>query len=846
MNRIYSFRLSGVLVLSLLFGGCSGGGGGDPIEESHTVGGTVTGLTGSGLVLQNNGGDDLAISADGSFTFAMPLVDGSSYAVTVLTQPSSPNQTCSVTNGSGTVAGANVTNVAIVCTTNTYTIGGSVTGVTGSGLVLQNNGGDDLAISSDGSFTFATPLADGSSYAVTILSHPSGITCTASYASGVVIGADITSVAITCSKVSPLYSTNGNNWNDYVKDDGSNSTNATDTACDAASDTACLHGGEMRVVELVALSSCAGVTAVDTLGTFDWSCDDSTGAARLISTGLAPGYGLADLVDFFTIGWKNNSLIVYKDSSVYEITTPAVWWENSVVSNTSGGTLDVAGTVYAIPSTATATYLLAADKVSLVAAPGVEITGASSGLYSYVIGAIGLDFLWLEGMAVNASNVHNGVAWSEVRFSVMRDLAASHALYGDEGYGVSLGVSSYNRLSNISVSDNRFAGVALGLSWNNMLSNVVAHNNITHGFFLDNTSHNNQLSNVTASNNNTGFSIDGVSDNTFSNMTASNNEFGIKIAGALNNTISGVTTSNNNTGVTIWRSSNNTVSSVASSNNEIGIWLGDGGVPSNQTIADLIASDNNVGIMMLDASSNYFTGELKMGNNSSLNCDVVGGTDPGLVNITCANQGASDATLTTGITTTDSFVSKIVADDTVNTSDTNGAATITDTTVSFDWAGFDNLYRSWGINGGAFPDASNRGAIGCSANVINGSPVLVYTNQVDCEAASGIWSGDARIWDWSLLTTGTVAKAVHTLPTGNDTLTHIWSDSSTTTFLRHAIEIQGDGVGNDNTLCETGETCLYTPNMGAYQGHGNLISADTFIDGTITGVTLMKYENNGY
>ena len=85
------------------------------------------------------------------------------------------------------------------------------------------------------------------------------------------------------------------------------------------------------------------------------------------------------------------------------------------------------------------------------------------------------------------------------------------------------------------------------------------------------------------------------------------------------------------------------------------------------------------------------------------------------------------------------------------------------------------------------------------------------------------------------------------LPTGDDTLTHTWSDLSTTTFLRNAVEILGDGIGNDNTLCETGEVCLYTPNMGSYQGHGSLISAGSIgTGGTIENVTLWKYDTNGY
>ena len=67
----------------------------------------------------------------------------------------------------------------------------------------------------------------------------------------------------------------------------------------------------------------------------------------------------------------------------------------------------------------------------------------------------------------------------------------------------------------------------------------------------------------------------------------------------------------------------------------------------------------------------------------------------------------------------------------------------------------------------------------------------------------------------------------------------------TTTFLQHAVEILDDGIGNDNGLCESGETCLFTPNNGSYQGHGALISAGTFTDGVITGVTLLKYKVNG-
>jgi hypothetical protein len=65
-----------------------------------------------------------------------------------------------------------------------------------------------------------------------------------------------------------------------------------------------------------------------------------------------------------------------------------------------------------------------------------------------------------------------------------------------------------------------------------------------------------------------------------------------------------------------------------------------------------------------------------------------------------------------------------------------------------------------------------------------------------------------------------------------------------TTYLRNAVEISGNG-GNDNNMCESGETCLYTPNIGSYQGHGDLESAGTFNDGFLTRIHLMKHKING-
>ena len=79
----------------------------------YSVGGTVTGVTASGLVLQNNGGDDLAIAADGTFVFASSLADGQAFAVTTLSLPT--GEQCVVADGAGTIATAAVTNIVVTC-----------------------------------------------------------------------------------------------------------------------------------------------------------------------------------------------------------------------------------------------------------------------------------------------------------------------------------------------------------------------------------------------------------------------------------------------------------------------------------------------------------------------------------------------------------------------------------------------------------------------------------------------------------------------------------------------------------------------------------------------------------
>ena len=91
---------------------------------------------------------------------------------------------CTVSNGLGANLSANITNVSVVCSPDSYAISGSVTGLTvdpallNSGLYkaleLSNNTNDQIRITANGNFAFPVAVAYNSAYAVTVKTQPTG------------------------------------------------------------------------------------------------------------------------------------------------------------------------------------------------------------------------------------------------------------------------------------------------------------------------------------------------------------------------------------------------------------------------------------------------------------------------------------------------------------------------------------------------------------------------------------------------------------------------------------------------------------------------------------------------
>jgi hypothetical protein len=91
------------------------------VTSTYTIGVSVSGLTaGNQVTMADNGNNTLTSLENGSFTFSTALPSGASYNVIVSLQPT--GETCTVSNGTGTVAAANVTNVTVACEVPTIQI----------------------------------------------------------------------------------------------------------------------------------------------------------------------------------------------------------------------------------------------------------------------------------------------------------------------------------------------------------------------------------------------------------------------------------------------------------------------------------------------------------------------------------------------------------------------------------------------------------------------------------------------------------------------------------------------------------------------------------------------------
>ncbi|MEK6750397.1 MAG: hypothetical protein AABY83_14555 [Pseudomonadota bacterium] len=178
--------------------------------DYYSVGGQVKDLRGPGLVLLINDGDRLDIADNGAFTFRSKIANGSDYNVVAVAHPQTPLQRCEVHQGQGRVLNADINNILVECLDGAVRIKGRVRHLETTGMILQNNGGDDLRVDEVGSIEFAAPLQYGKPYRVTIKTQPvppvvaEGATalpaqrCGVAHGRGVVGYDDIADIVVSC------------------------------------------------------------------------------------------------------------------------------------------------------------------------------------------------------------------------------------------------------------------------------------------------------------------------------------------------------------------------------------------------------------------------------------------------------------------------------------------------------------------------------------------------------------------------------------------------------------------------------------------------------------------------
>jgi len=201
MKSLY-LRSGLALLCAVILSACGGNGSGDlPLT------GSVSGLNKNGLVLLNKPNGDKVTINSGDISFQFPKLLGNDEEFEVVIPASPAGTTCTVTSGGKAKANVYTYNrVVVACLADQRKLGGTVTGLTGKGLVLAN-GADTAPVlpsatpGASVSFLFPSTVGDGYPYGVTVLVQPAGQTCAISPSNnpGTMGSADVLNLAVNCS-----------------------------------------------------------------------------------------------------------------------------------------------------------------------------------------------------------------------------------------------------------------------------------------------------------------------------------------------------------------------------------------------------------------------------------------------------------------------------------------------------------------------------------------------------------------------------------------------------------------------------------------------------------------------
>ena len=659
-------------------------------------------------------------------------------------------------------------------------------------------GDETLIFDTDGSQPFTTPLAAGESFAIE-LGPLDGQRCTIDPPSGTMASADL-EIAVLCTPIVRPQHPEAPRWLDYLAADGLG-------PCDAATVTRprdCLHGGEKRAVYVPGAADCNGVSGQDHEQAFVWTCHDEGERVELRAEALAPGKGLAELIDRETLAFLPNAVDITTPSASFSTDLEA-WWDNPV--RAVDGAQDAPGTIYLVVDDSIPSLVVGADRVAI-------LTDLGAGQPPVV--ANGRDFVWVEGsgagdVVMNASSMavlRNLTAFGEVRVVGSRApriqgltvSGGATCLQLESTIGAAVEGATMARCQRPFQLDQVTGGLATRLSAAScVLAGLVSGSS---DFALDDVTltsfegpaltvagseriHLSRL--LIASTDDDGLRMDCTDCSVVAATAMLSTAWGFRFNGGSLH-LSNLLAVANGSGMSFENGAN---------------------VVGRDWVA--VSSRNGLGTAVnvsLSGSQVALAGVLKVGG-LGMAASCAAQQSSGIEDVTCAAIDQSSFTLQSG-NAGGLLGAKVTQDDGENPSDTAGAATFV---PSFDWFHFERPTRFWGQDGGSFPDVTNQGA--CSAT----SPAC-------------------RIWDARLRANGAATQQA-AVPTPNDVTTFAGQ-----VFLVSALEILDDGLGDDDGYCESQERCLHLPNAGAYQGHGALEELPLG-DGAVMGVELWRFADNG-
>lgn len=754
-----------------------------------------------------------------------------------------------------------------------------------SSCIIEIGSGTPSGSFANVSVTSAMAVGSYSIYAKSLDLASNGSSCSSTFINYQVL------LTVTVDQV---YSGFGN-WNHYVKS-GPTACTGSETGPYGNLSTGCVHAGLARKVVVTGETTCSNLSLQDDNNVFLWTCDAGSGTATFYIKDFNPGKGLRDLINPSGPTWNSKSVTVTKTGTLAQ-STASPWWgdtftqlpANSAMAalSPSGSTIyynnssvnieafKLVSSPYPISIVSLANYSLTALGTS---SGNIAASGCSTGIITNVMFCFSAsNFIWVELNLIGQGTYYanSGVYFDTVKYSRIHNTnfdsfspsigsgnysaqihltsSQSNMLTNNYIYGGSRGIylssSSYNTIRRNKIGN--LAGTGAGISAGIHLKTSSTYNLIhetaidlvksgtgnSYGMLLESTSNSNIISYFKISN----IQGAGTLKEGLALLTSSNS----------NVFTQGIITSNDDAGIYISTSNNNLFTHITNVNNLYNsIYLGSGAQTNNTFIntLNLNSSGTNGGIESAASSGTIFFNDTVAAVNaypwkrftgsitatfggyfithSSPTCDSNGS------NLTSScNIGASPP-ITFG-SFTNAFVGQLSTDDSYNP--LGSSNTSFGSLIGLDnWMKFDNDFRNWGkYYGGSFPSASNLGAI---------------------------YSGTVNIWDWRVRSQGNGGMFHNVSASGNTTNSNLTLSgtcsgpvdgnlfynlsSPSRTILKNAIEIF-DGIGNDDSLCESGEECIYTPNIGAYQGEGTLSSAYCTTSGTVSGARIFAYPTTG-